>query len=125
MPAGRPTKYTPELLDKAHTYYCEWQTLGNQIPSHMALANYLDISNACMYRWSGEEDKKEFRDILAKIKRLQEITLLDNGLSGEFNSNITKLVLGKHGYKEQQDLTTDGKPIVQLISFADKDPNPK
>jgi len=43
------------------------------------------------------------------------------GLSGEFNSNIAKLALGKHGYHDKQDNTLsgpDGKPVtVAAIEF--------
>jgi len=41
------------------------------------------------------------------LNKRQEQILLKNGLNNKFNSNITKLVLGKHGYHDrpQQDGT--------------------
>jgi hypothetical protein len=41
----------------------------------------------------------------------QERILVSKGLKGEFNSNIAKLALGKHGYTDKQDVTSDGKAL--------------
>jgi hypothetical protein len=105
MPAGRPTKYTRELLDKCYTYIAEWRTLGDMIPSQIALQEYIDISNACLNDWKNDPEKEEFSRILDKINRLQQHELINKGLSGDFNSNITKLVLGKHGFHDKQETT--------------------
>ena len=35
---------------------------------------------------------------------LQRLVLLNKGLTGEFNSNITKLVLGKHGFHDKREV---------------------
>lgn len=119
MPAGRPTKYTQELLDKCYTYLDQWQTLGDMIPSHEGLMLYIEISSTCFYDWAKQEDKKEFSDILDQILIMQRQELINKGLSGDFNSNITKLVLGKHGFHEKQDLNHGGI-TVEVIRFADK-----
>lgn len=42
--------------------------------------------------------------ILERIGATQEVVLLNGGLTGEMNSNIVKLVLGKHGYNEKQNI---------------------
>lgn len=103
LPVGRPTDYTPELLAKCYDYLDNYESLGDKIPSHVGLAITVGISKTCMYRWSEEEDKKEFKDILGQCKVMQERKLLSNGLDNTFNSAITKLVLGKHGYHDKQD----------------------
>ena len=37
----------------------------------------------------------------------------NKGLRGEFNSNICKLMLGKHGYKDKGEWTgSDNKPLI-------------
>ena len=52
---------------------------------------------------------------------MQQLTLLNGGLSNTFNSAITKLVLGKHGYHDKMDQdisSTDGtmKPtVIELV----------
>ena len=121
--AGRPSKYTSELLNKAESYLGDWRNHGDMIPSVEALSVFLNIARSTLYKWADE--KPEFSDILEDINVAQVRELINNGLSGEFNSNITKLVLGKHGYKEKQDVTTDDNPIsglfqVELVS-AKKD----
>jgi len=53
-----------------------------------------------------------FSHILDNINKKQEQVLLKNGLNNQFNSNITKLVLGKHGY---HDRAQQGDTQVQVI----------
>ena len=36
----------------------------------------------------------------------------DTGLFGDYNANITKMMLGKHGYSDKQDVTSDNKALV-------------
>ena len=110
MKVGRPTKYTPELLDRCHTYLATWKDQGDMIPSHEGLQLFVGISNACLYDWAKHEDKKEFSEILEQILIMQRQELINKGLSGDFNSNITKLVLGKHGFHEKVDQNQGGQP---------------
>jgi len=114
MPAGRPTTYTDEVIKKAASYLDEWESLGDMIPSVEGLAEYIERARSTIYKWDGEDDKPEISDTLAKINEIQKRTLINKGLSGDFNSNITKLVLGNHGLSEklQQEHTgADGGPI--------------
>ncbi len=110
---GRPTEYTPSMVEKAGYYVTEYQEQGDVIPSVVGLSIYLGLSRACINRWGTEEDKKEFKDILDNINAVQQQVLLNKGLSGDFNSAITKLVLGKHGYSEKKELTgAEGKDLI-------------
>lgn len=105
MPAGRPTKYNAELLKKAWHYLKHFDThYDNMIPSIEGLSFALNVSRQVIYNWSEDEDKSEFIDILEKINAKQKMVLMDKGLSGEFNSNITKLALGKHGFSEKSEI---------------------
>ena len=38
----------------------------------------------------------------------QEKDLINKGLTGDFNSTITKLILTKHGYSDKQDIDHSG-----------------
>ena len=38
MPGGRPTKYTPELIEKAWDYYENYEHYGDMIPSVVGMA---------------------------------------------------------------------------------------
>jgi len=66
---------------------------------------------------------QEFSDILKELDADQEIKLLNSGLTGDFNSTITKLILTKHGYsdKTQQELSgpNGGDLTIQLVRFSD------
>lgn len=110
---ARPTKYNNSILEKSNEYLSQWHTLGDMIPSVEALSEYIDIARSTIYKWAEEEGKEEFSDILDKVNRLQARTLINNGLSGDFNAAITKLVLTKHGYSDKRELTgADGKDLI-------------
>jgi hypothetical protein len=98
---GRPTKYNTALLEKAQHYLDNYEEYDEVIPSAVGLALVLDITRSTLYAWARDEDKKVFSHILDNINKKQEQVLLKNGLNNQFNSNITKLVLGKHGYHDR------------------------
>lgn len=102
--AGRPTEYNEEILSQARNYLENYKKLGDEIPSNAGLAVHLGLSRETIQAWRKEVGKEEFSYILAAIQVKQENVLINKGLSGDFNSNITKLVLGKHGYHEKKDI---------------------
>jgi hypothetical protein len=115
---ARPTKYTPELLDKANTYLSTYTRL---IPSHQDLCLRLDISESTLYDWAQKHD--EFSDILAKVKLTQFAVAMDGGLGGELNANLVKLLMGKHGLSEKStvdQISSDGsmapKSKIELVA---------
>ena len=80
------------------------------------LARVIGISRQTIYSWSEEAGKKPFSDILEQIQEEQMRVLVNKGLSGEFNSNITKLVLGKHGLSDKKELAgVDGASLYPEI----------
>ena len=101
MPAGRPTLYTPELIDKACEYLEVYEKeLKEAIPSIAGLAVYLHISRETVHTWAKDEGKEEFSDICKELMAKQELKLSSKGLTGDFNSTITKLMLTKHNYSD-------------------------
>lgn len=113
MSAGRPTKYTRELLDKAEQYLTDFEHHDAVFPSHIGLCLYLNIHHDTLYAWRNQEGKEEFSAILQRITYIQHEMLIGNGLTGTFNSNICKLVLGKHGYKDKHEATGAGnEPLI-------------
>lgn len=116
MAAGRPTDYTPDLVEAASEYVSHYQDHGDMIPSIEGLCGAIGVARATVYRWRDEEGKEEFKDILARILETQAQVLINKGLSGEFNSNITKLVLGKHGYHDKVD-----QQSTMNVSISDAD----
>jgi len=105
-PGGRTSLYNDDVLKKAWSYLDNYDNDGDVVPSHVAFADYLGISTTCIYEWGKDADKREFAEILSKIKSRQEKVLLNNGLNSKFNSNICKLMLGKHGYHDRSAVTT-------------------
>jgi len=113
-PGGRPTKYCEETIKVAREYLENYEKHGDQIPSIAGLAIILGIRRETLHVWAKEEGKEEFSNILGAILAKQENVLINKGLTGDFNSAISKLVLGKHGYHEKVDSTLSGgdKPIA-------------
>ena len=118
---ARPTKWTKEIEEKAYNYIRTYEQYGHMIPSIEGLAMVLDLHRDTLYEWAKDE-KKEFSDILGKLLQAQSFWLVQNGLNNTFNSAITKLVLGKHGYhdKMDQDITTKGEAMPTTIELVAK-----
>jgi len=120
MSGGRPTKYNKDILEKDNSYIVEWEKEGDMIPSIEGLSEFINIARSTLYKWANEKD--EFSYILELINIKQNKVLINKGLSGEFNSNITKLVLGKHGYSDKQDQKMSGAVgVVDLSSKTDEE----
>lgn len=120
-PGGRPSDYSPDIIEKAKDYLENYDTkYADLIPSVAGLAVALEVGRSTIYEWANDPDKKEFADILERSLSTQEKTLLSGGLSGKFNSAIAKLALGKHGYKEQTDVTSAGQPIINANEQIEK-----
>ena len=107
---ARPTKYTPELLEKAREYVERWEALGDSVPMLCALAIHCDISEDTVHEWRKHEDKQEFSDLCARVMGKQKRGLVNGGLSRTLDSGLSKLMLNKHGITEKQeiDVKTDG-----------------
>jgi hypothetical protein len=119
---ARPTKWTKELEEQAYDYIRDYEQYGHMIPSIEGLAIVLDLHRDTLYDWAKQESKG-FSDILGKLLQMQQQKLIDGGLSNKFNSAITKLVLGKHGFhdKMEQDISSsDGSMKPQIIELVAK-----
>lgn len=131
MTKGRPTSYTPEMVDKVTEYLesCKdtSEVLGDNrpivvnhvnLPSIEGLALFLNINKDTIYEW--EKIHEDFSDVITRVRNSQAQRLINCGLSGTYNQNITKVLLTKHGYIDRQDVTTNNKdlpsPILSGIS---------
>ncbi len=107
MTAGRPSKLTDAVIEQAGRYAStEYLLHGEVIPTIEGLSVYLNVSRSTIYKWKGEN--QEFSDILEDLMARQAKELFSNGLRGDFNPTITKLILTKHGYSDrvEQDVTS-------------------
>lgn len=108
MAGGRPTKYNANILKRTKEYLNNYMDDGDIIPSVAGLSCVLGIGRNTIYDWATHEEKAEFSNILDKIHAKQEQKLLMGGLTGDFNSTITKLMLTKHGYSDKVDQALSG-----------------
>lgn len=120
MPVGRPTKYNDDIVKKAQEYLdgfygkaykekVESADVDEVIPSIEGLAHHLGISRRIIYNWKEDVDKEEFLHTLDKIEERQKQLLLNQGLLGKFNAQITKLALGNHGMSDKVDQSLANK----------------
>lgn len=133
--SGRPMEYDQDTVDKALDYVENYkEKYGHPFPSNVGLAKVLNRGMNTIYLWRKDERKPEFRDIMDRIKEVQEMELLHNGVTGVFNSTIASLVLGKHGYHKKVDSTLsgpDGTPIqtvsktLQVVGVDSEHPDSK
>ena len=120
---ARPTNWSKKLEKEAWAYVeGGWKEEGHAIPSVVGLCSVLGRSRETLYAW-GRDDDKQFSDILRACNENQELTLLNGSLSNGLNANISKLVLGKHGYHETKQLEvseSDVTPWSSLESGVDE-----
>ena len=99
---GRPPEYSESVQEKADYYVYNWQEIGDKLPSRVGLCCYIGIHKSTSYEW--EKIYPDFSDTIKAVDALQEHTAINNGITGVFNSTITKLVLANHGYHEKSDV---------------------
>ncbi len=140
MPAGRPTEYNAKILVKANEYLssCEDEEIQQlvgmsqkgtelyknkvkvMLPTIEGLALHIGISRETVYDW--EDKYTEFSDIIKDLRAKQAVSLINNGLSGDYNPTIAKVLLTKHGYREGIEQTgKDGSSLIPDSSSAVKD----
>ena len=120
---GRPTLYSNEVLKKTQEYIENHEEHGHVIPSIAGLSLILGVGRRTIYDWASKKAHKEFSHTLEILNASQECTLLNKGLTGKFNSAITKLALGNHGYSDKQQANLDeDEPEPMTFIFEVKEP---
>lgn len=135
---GRPTGYSPDILKNSEKYLqgavdrfeevaktvatsgitIEFRRrLVVNLPSVAGLAVHLKCARSSIYEWAKQH--AEFSDMLERILAEQEKRVVENGLSGEYNSTISKLILAKHGYRDESDITSGGE-LITTLTASDK-----
>lgn len=132
-PGGRPTDYNEEMVRKTYEYIdkCEdtVEVVGSgksiatikkvNFPSIEGLGLYLDITRPTLSRW--REDHEEFASAIEKLLQKQAKVLQENGLAGNYNNTIAKLILShNHGFKERSETEVKGElTISKLLNEID------
>lgn len=121
MPAGRPSEYSESILVQVRDYLkaCKDKRIKRvsgesekftkydhklkvNLPTIEGLAVFLKIHRDTVYSW--EKEYPEFSDIIGELRAKQLESLINNGLSGDYNPTIAKVLLAKHGYKEATEI---------------------
>lgn len=120
---ARPTKLTPELLEKAEKYLADNDALGPAalLPTVERLCLILDIDRDTYYEW--EHKRPQFTGIARRLRLSSADKLQQNSLAGRWNPLISKLLLSKHGYVEEskvdQKTEHSGGITVNVTKFGD------
>ncbi len=59
----------------------------------------------------------EFAAVMTDLRNLQAEMLINNGLTGNYASTITKVMLTKHGYVDKQEVKADVTQTVKTIEI--------
>lgn len=96
---GRPRSYHPKYARRV-LKYIKYADDNNKLPSIAGLSLFLNCSRQTIYKWKGENE--DFAEAVEFLMAVQEQTLLDKGLTGEWNTSISRLVLGtNHNYNDK------------------------
>lgn len=138
MPAGRPTDYSKETIEKTRQYIDSCEDIEEQqltglslkgtelyknklkvnIPTIEGLAFYLKVHKDTIYEW--RKVYSEFSDLIGELLAKQARELISKGLSGDYNPTIAKVLLTKHGYREGIEQTgSDGKDLIPTASVKE------
>lgn len=101
---GRPSKYQDDLTLDSICYYIDnfhKKPFNEQFPSIAGLCTYLHIGKDTLLTWLKDSNKEELNQLIQCLLAKQEVLLINSGITGEFNSAITKLLLTKHGYSDK------------------------
>src|SRR3990167_2228111 len=136
---GRPTEYSEEYIKKIDEdlesrqdesvsmvkqsneekgYEMYENKLKVKLPTIEGFARFIDTDKGLLYDW--EKIYPEFHHALSKIRVEQFERLINAGLSGDYNSNIAKLILSSnHGMSEKTiNEVIIPKPISDVLQDA-------
>jgi hypothetical protein len=123
---ARPLEYNEDMITKARAYIAtcndtvdEGGRITVSLPNKGGLAIALDVNRSTLYDWA--KKYPEFSDIMDEVGAHQENRLINNSISGKYNSTIAKVLLTKHGYREGIDSTTNEKDLPTPILHVQRD----
>ena len=103
----RPTKYTDEEVNSLANQYLDECDFKDELPNIAGFAVYVKVCRDTVYEWMKCGKYPMLSDTLALLASEQENKLIQRSLKGEYNSNISKLLLHNHGYSDRQQINQD------------------
>jgi hypothetical protein len=134
MPAGRPSDYRPEYVQKAKDYIASCGREATELPTMEGLSHILGADDTTVQAWSeaknpdGTLKNPEFLAALKDLKQSQKTQLMNDGLYGGKDVNSTMaifLLKVNHGMIETERkmlVGEKGAEPVQIISYGNSDP---
>lgn len=113
---GRISKYLPQFIEQVDIYLKSTGRQMKRLPTIESFALFVGVHKDTLYEW--KKKYPEFSDAMSRILLMQEVQLIDDGIYGgkEVNVTIIKLMLqNNHGMKERKDTTTNNKGIPTPI----------
>ncbi len=128
---GRPTKYSKEMLVKAHEYFlrCYGKIDGkHRIPFIEELALELEVDEDTIVEWRNKKNDDgslvypEFSATYSHIFLLQKLRLKQHGLRGKNQSFVIFLLNSNHGMisAEKQIFTGEDDKKLEIHIIEDK-----
>ena len=129
---GRPPEYDEdELVELSEEYIKQCiDTVVNgkkkvKLPKVAGLILYfyehMEQAPNKTYIYTLAKKMPKFSEILDRLNSLQEERVIDEALAGNYNANIAKLLLGKHGYKDEAKTEhTGGIALTQLFDKSNE-----
>lgn len=134
---GRPSEYDPRFIKDVERYLKLRQDqevdteasdksgktiystkIKVNLPTIEGFAAFIGVNKTTLYDW--ERAHPEFSNALEDIRTEQHSRLIDNGLSGDYNPTIAKLILSaNHGMAEKTD-NTHTMSVTELINAQEK-----
>jgi len=134
MPGGRPTKYSPEMLEKTKLFFDSWEPYfecpieiqdkegnvstkmerqPNPPPTYGELAKKLGVTRSTVWLWT--ESHPEFSSIYKKLsKKCFEEGMMTAGIMGKYNPSISIFAAkNKLGWTDRQEVTNKfPEPVI-------------
>jgi hypothetical protein len=100
------------MFAKIREYIDKEYKIDETVPTIAGLAVFLDVDRKTIYNWI--ESNKRFFHIAERLMSIQEKKLLTGGLLNKYNSTTVKLMLTKHGYKDESKQSIDTEEMKSL-----------
>jgi hypothetical protein len=107
---GRPTKYTPDMVQSANEYIESCGRQQQELPTIEGLALKLGVDDTTVLKWGS--DNPEFLATIKNLKYLQKTQLMNDGMYGgkEVNAGMAIFLLkANHGLIETNRTEFTGK----------------
>ena len=109
---GRPTKYKANYPDLVLGYIKECEK-EDKLPQVAELCVRLEINNDTLYSWV--KINKKFSDTIDRLKKLQELMLVQKGISRKYDPSFARFILAaNHGYVETSKTINEGNQPVTI-----------